>query len=993
MARDKSRFSISLLVRLLTVTGILGGGTYAVIQSQGLVDPKENDSEVASVDSSDLAEFHKTHFIGALDDKPQEDENPAQLKPEALLTNRPEVNKAAFQGKNDDRNIGAFKLPDTDSSSASASFSRQKTSTSLKMKPDPEFSKGSTAIPKQPAQPAASRPTMPKLVSSIPNSKTEMPKPSLGIKLPVDDPKPTKPSLSSQLTMKSSPDITPSPSVPSMARPNPNGGSGFRMTKSLNSDTELPPLRPKVTPSIAQSSPPARPEVQKIPEVQIRPPSQPIRDQIPGKTELNSNFAMKNRPSSNFGENIPKKPEAFKQPAAAPQTITRPPIRKIAGSSLQDPNSGFTSNSEGGDTSTIDMSPKPNLPTSPTQPPARNIGSTLSQLRNPDFSNDGSNQNLANPQSPNNNSGSIAKSSGSPERASPTIRSQTNPQNSLLAQSELRQPSFGGPSAQDQRNTPRPPNLNLQNSPGSRDRFNGSPNSLAGQPSQSGRGFPVNKTSSTPNRLTQPASIPGQESTLLASATSPAVQSSGQPGERVLEGVQTPSISLQKQAPREVQVGRPATFKLSVRNVGRVTAYGVTVVDQIPRGTRLSGSQPKPTTNTGEKLVWNLGTMQPGESKEISLELIPQTTGEIGSVAQVSFQARAAVRTISTKPQLQIQHSGPKKALIGQDVFLRINVKNIGDGAANNVIIEEDVPAELYHPESQGRSLEYALGTLAPNESREVNLRLKAVKAGMAINKVSAKGLGGLTANDQVQFEVVAPKVALGIKGPSRRYLERLASYTLTIQNNGTAPATNVNMMAKLPRGFKFVRTDNNGVYNARTHSVYWSLVSLPPESQGVVNLKVLPIDTGTQKIEYQTTADLNIKESTSLDVGVEQLAELFFDVDDTADPIEVGSQTVYQVRVVNQGSKAATNVRVQIRMPDSISPVTSEGPTKGTAAGRVVTFAPLPRLAPSAEATYRIQARGDREGVHRIQVSLSSDERKEPVSKEESTEVYNENR
>ena len=462
---------------------------------------------------------------------------------------------------------------------------------------------------------------------------------------------------------------------------------------------------------------------------------------------------------------------------------------------------------------------------------------------------------------------------------------------------------------------------------------------------------------------------------------------------RKFEGVQSPTLSLEKTAPGEIQVGRPATFRLLVKNNGRVPAYGVTVVDEIPRGTQLKSTKPNPTSQNASELTWNLGTLQPGDVSEIVMELLPQTRGEIGSVARVGFQSQASVRTICTKPQLDIQHSTVNKALIGDDVIVDINIRNSGDGAATGVSIEEIIPENLVHAESNGRKLQYPVGTLAPGESRNISLRLKANKVGVARNVITAKGDGQLTARDELNLEVVAPDLQITAKGPTRRFLERQATYDLAVMNRGTAPATNVRLAAKLPRGMKFVQTDKNGQYDPRSHAVYWSLVKLPTGSEGRVKLTLLPVDVGQQKIDYIAQADLNLKEAREVMVAVEQYSELFFDVDDVADPIEVGTDTVYNVRVVNQGSKPATNVRVGIKLPAALKAISAQGPTQHQIAPSAIQFGVIDRLAPNAEAKFTVQVKGQQEGDHRIQVTLSSDERKEVVAKEESTKVYSDYR
>ena len=69
--------------------------------------------------------------------------------------------------------------------------------------------------------------------------------------------------------------------------------------------------------------------------------------------------------------------------------------------------------------------------------------------------------------------------------------------------------------------------------------------------------------------------------------------------------------------------------------------------DIVPQGTRLVETSPHATEQSDGSLVWQLGTMKPGEEKSVSLQLMPVGEGEIGSVATVMFAAQASARSTS----------------------------------------------------------------------------------------------------------------------------------------------------------------------------------------------------------------------------------------------------------------------------------------------------------------------------------------------------------
>src|SRR5437868_5890949 len=130
--------------------------------------------------------------------------------------------------------------------------------------------------------------------------------------------------------------------------------------------------------------------------------------------------------------------------------------------------------------------------------------------------------------------------------------------------------------------------------------------------------------------------------------------------------------------------------------------------------------------------------MQPGDETQITLHVMPHTEGEIGSTAHVSFAAAATSRSICTRPQLAIEHTAPPKVLIGESFTVGITVSNPGTGPATGVIIEEDVPDGLAHV--AGPSLEYAVNTLRPGESKRMELSLRAEKPGVVQNTILVRG-------------------------------------------------------------------------------------------------------------------------------------------------------------------------------------------------------------------------------------------------------------
>ena len=461
----------------------------------------------------------------------------------------------------------------------------------------------------------------------------------------------------------------------------------------------------------------------------------------------------------------------------------------------------------------------------------------------------------------------------------------------------------------------------------------------------------------------------------------------GQPGSKLLEGPQTPQLTIQKFAPAEIQVGRAAKLRIKVTNTGQTAASGVEVRDQVPRGTQLVGTTPQAQRGVRGELIWDLGAMQPGQEEIVEVELMPTAEGEIGSVATVRFNAEASARSIATKPELVVEVACPSRVTIGEDVILAITVSNPGTGVATGVVLEEHVPAGLQH--TAGTELEYEVGTLKPNEARKLELTLEAARPGPYTNLLVVRGDANLRTENKREVTIVAPQLDVAMDGPNRRYLERKATYTVSISNPGTAPARAVELVAQLPHGLDFVSADNQGHYDQSTRTVLWRLAELPINTTGSVKLTTMPMEAGQKTIRIAGTAEKVSPVEKQQPVQIEGIAAILFQVVDVDDPIEKGGETAYEIRVVNQGSKAATNVQIVAQVPPEMKIIAAEGPVRHLVNGNQVRFESLSRLAPKADTTYRVRVQGLQPGDLRIRVQLQADEMDTPVVKEESTRVY----
>jgi hypothetical protein len=215
-------------------------------------------------------------------------------------------------------------------------------------------------------------------------------------------------------------------------------------------------------------------------------------------------------------------------------------------------------------------------------------------------------------------------------------------------------------------------------------------------------------------------------------------------------------------------------------------------------------------------------------------------------------------------------------------------------------------------------------------------------------------------------------------------------------------------LWASLPTGFEFVSASDGGAFVDANRAVGWRLSGLPAGATKLVTLKVraaaptegvirtvamtnqsadavMPVSGTTA--EPKTSKGLEARTETA--VKAEGVPALRFEVVDLEDPIMVGAEAVYEVRVMNQGTGACTNVQLVAELAEGTTAAGAAGPTNGRVSGQQITFDPIPSLGVKGDAVYKVRVKGSAAGDQRFRMKLSCDQIRTPIIKEENTRFY----
>ena len=457
------------------------------------------------------------------------------------------------------------------------------------------------------------------------------------------------------------------------------------------------------------------------------------------------------------------------------------------------------------------------------------------------------------------------------------------------------------------------------------------------------------------------------------------------PPYRSFLGSEAGHVSVDWVAPERFVLGQEADFELVLRNRGPLAVEDVIIQPEIPQGFKLVSSTPKADL-VDERLSWRLAKLVPQEETRIRMRLHPKQVGSGRGHARVTYSTASATALRVVEPMLKIRAEAPERAILGSQVVIHVTVSNPGTGKATNAILEASLPEGLTR---KAKSPTYGLGTLNPGETRSIRIVATMSELGNHFCQFAATADHGLHDETSKNILGLGAQLDLALNGPTFRYVTRPATYTLTVKNTGTAAAESVSIRVAVPKPFAFLEADKRGTFDAASKSVNWLFDGLEVGQETDVSFKLRALAPGEFPILANADADRGLSAQAQHLTRVEGIAAILLEVVDVDDPVEVGSETTYEVLLTNQGTEFATNVRIQALAPEGVEIIRGKGPTGGAIQDRTITFAPLPKLAPRADAIYRIKVRGLTSGDFRFEVQAIADTLVSPVTELESTKIY----
>lgn len=355
-----------------------------------------------------------------------------------------------------------------------------------------------------------------------------------------------------------------------------------------------------------------------------------------------------------------------------------------------------------------------------------------------------------------------------------------------------------------------------------------------------------------------------------------------------------PVLKITKTASSDpIAMGSEIVYTILYSNQGNAPATGVIITDNLSGFLTFQeasdGGVYAPGPPGGGRVTWSPPDLAAGASGSLTIKALVKTSGDyapgdpdaiaagslIYNTANIESneidEEETIITTVGSGPNLVLTKSvQSNSAAPGGEIQYTLSCKNLGNAAATNVRIQDDLPDQTSYVENSAtgggalnaRTLSWSLGNLAPGASGQVAYKAQVsvlAKEGAVIANTGvllSNETGGVLSNEVLITVSGAFSLALKktVSPASVRAGENLV-FSILAENNGAMALSGITVADPLPHGATFVSADNGGVLDAQT--VTWSIDALAPGQTQTLTLEVKTdaIDQGQNAMENTATA------------------------------------------------------------------------------------------------------------------------------------------
>ena len=386
-----------------------------------------------------------------------------------------------------------------------------------------------------------------------------------------------------------------------------------------------------------------------------------------------------------------------------------------------------------------------------------------------------------------------------------------------------------------------------------------------------------------------------------------------------------PAITAEIVAPKFINVNEVAKMTINVRNTGNTEIQNVRLLTTLPEHARFESSVPRPSDSSGQRFEYLIPTVGPNQTRQVTIDMVPTQKRALEIGTDILVENRHSIAVGVREPILQVRVEGPNKVNVGDVVEHVIMIENTGDGTAESVRLEAEMPDALRFTGQKGMKVAQSL---APGKTRKVIVESIAQEAGMTDLSFVATAGNIKSQLTSLDLKIIQPMLSVSLAGPRMNFVQRDGIYTIRLENSGEANVSNVKVKLDIPEGMKITTINRPAASNDKNQTLTWSFDQISAQATELIQLKAIATKPGQQICHVDVRSRENQPKQFRLATNVVTRAEINMNVRNQTGPVQVGEKAEFEVAIENTGSREANNVTVRVELPDTLMPVKQDGVT-----------------------------------------------------------------
>ncbi len=444
--------------------------------------------------------------------------------------------------------------------------------------------------------------------------------------------------------------------------------------------------------------------------------------------------------------------------------------------------------------------------------------------------------------------------------------------------------------------------------------------------------------------------------------------------------VQAPQISIVSKGPKVIRAGEIGEYLITATNSGTTSAEDLFLVTHLPEWVAISatssdfGEVDQLPSAEGVQLQWLVGVLGAGETATWRVKLAPEKNRPFAMDIKWTIQPQTIVNPIDViQPNIQLSLDGPDVMTYGDTKIIEVRVSNTGNGDAEDVVLKINPGIE------RGQSI----GALPVGASKVVELELTAEQPGFMEIDASVAVAGKQHDEQSLEIQIRRPELKIAVSGPSKKFAGNPVTYRIEIANTGDTVAKDVVVSAVLPVGAQYKNSADELLAGKRNLS--WKIGTVEAASTRAFEFSCVLMQDGQNQLSVRIEAAAAESRTGQFNTQVTGVADLKLSVNDPPGPKMLDELAVYEIKVMNRGTKTATNIEVVGQFGYGIEPVKTEGRRAELIPGQAV-FNPIDSLAPGQEVVLKVYGKASKAGRHKFRAVVKSNNPETSLVQEEMT-------